>query len=128
MLHDFGNNLSNMVNNFASRFPGKYYTCRFKDAVKPLVCDTFSQWNIDGVAFTFTQTNILRRPVSAWQTCTMEVLRKHLESPSPWEEITKEMERTSHNSVCGVERFFNSIAVMHIDIDVEHPRVNSGKC
>lgn len=58
----------------------------------------------------------------------MEVLRKHLGSPSPWEEITKEMERTSHNSVCGVKRFFNSIAVMHIDIDVEHPRVNSGKC
>lgn len=38
------------------------------------------------------------------------------------------MKRTSHNSVCGVKRFFNSVAVMHIDIDVEHPRVNSGKC
>lgn len=58
----------------------------------------------------------------------MEVVRKHLESPSSWEEVTKEMKRTSHNSVCRVKRFFNSVAVMYIDIDVEHPRVNSAKC
>lgn len=44
---------------------------------------------------------------------------------SPWEEVLIElMERHSHHSVCIVKSFLNSVAMVNIDVKIEHSRVD----
>lgn len=47
----------------------------------------------------------------------------HLDIPRPREIIPKLVKTTGHDPVRGVERLLDAIAVVDIDIDVEHSRV-----
>ncbi len=41
--------------------------------------------------------------------------------PSSWEVILELMERAGHDSICEIESFLNTIAMMNINIDVKYP-------
>lgn len=41
--------------------------------------------------------------------------------PSSWEIILELMERASHDSISKIESLLNTITVMDINIDIEHP-------
>ena len=41
--------------------------------------------------------------------------------PSSWEVILELMEGAGHDSICEIESFLNTIAMMNINIDVKYP-------
>jgi hypothetical protein len=39
----------------------------------------------------------------------------------PWEEFSVLVEAGRHDSVSRIERLFNTVTVVHVDVDVKHP-------
>jgi hypothetical protein len=71
----------------------------FKDALVRDIINTVTEGEVDSIVFTLSDTNISQF------TCTGEVL-------------SILVERDSHHTVCGIERFFNTITVMNIYINI----------
>ena len=44
----------------------------------------------------------------------------HPEFPCPREELSILVKANRHHPVCGVECFFNPVAVVHIDVDIQY--------
>ncbi len=47
-------------------------------------------------------------------------LRTHLNVASSWEVLPELVEGRGHNAVRGVKRFFNTIAVVNVDINIQN--------
>ena len=47
----------------------------------------------------------------------------YLDIPRPWKVISKLVKTARHDPICRIERLLNAIAVMNIDVDVEHTRM-----
>ena len=43
--------------------------------------------------------------------------------PSTWEIVLEFVERTGHNSVGEIECLLNTVTVVNVDVDIEHPLV-----
>ncbi|KAH3672372.1 hypothetical protein WICPIJ_010057 [Wickerhamomyces pijperi] len=79
---------------------------RLKDGLVGGVVNTVTERNVNGIVLTLANTNVT-------------------ELTGPWEELTVFVERAGHDSVCGVEGLFNTVTVMHVDINVQHSWVVS---
>jgi len=74
---------------------------RLKDALVRDIIDTIAKWEIDGIVFALAHTDIAKFARSG-------------------EVFSVFVERDRHDTICSVEGFLNTIAVVHIDIDVEN--------
>ncbi len=74
---------------------------RLEHIVIVVIVHSIGQWAIDGVVLASLVADVLHRPSSG--------------------EVFPELVKgKSHYSICSVKRFFYSISVMDIDVDVEH--------
>lgn len=106
-VHDLLNDLfvANGVSTRALKMATrKCKTDGFKDALVRFVRDTVPQWEVDRVVPALSEPNVL--DVSGSR-----------------EELSVFVERASHDSIGRVERFFDSVSVVHVDIDVEDSRM-----
>ncbi len=78
----------------------------FEDGFVGFVGDAVAQREVARVHLAFTDTNVTQLTRSR-------------------EEFAVLVERTSHDPIGGVESFFDTVAVMNVDIDVQHTRVVS---
>lgn len=83
---------------------GRKYAHRLKHAPVVLVRDAIPQRHVDRVVPALAVSDIL------------EVARSR-------EELAVLVERGGHDAVGGVERFFDSVAMVDVDVDVEDARV-----
>jgi small-conductance mechanosensitive channel len=74
---------------------------RLEDVFVRLVIDTVSKWEVDGVVFAWANSDVT-------------------EFPGPREVLAIFVERNGHHTVGGIERFFHTITVMNVNIDIEH--------
>lgn len=81
---------------------------RLKDALVGEIIDTVSKREVDGVILSITHTNITQL------TCTGEVLAVLVE-------------RHGHHTICRVKGLFNTIAVMHINVDIQYSLLETQK-
>jgi hypothetical protein len=49
----------------------------------------------------------------------------HPEITSSWEELAVLVETDGHHSVSGIEGFFYTVPVVHVDVDIKHSWVVS---
>jgi hypothetical protein len=81
---------------------------RFKDGLVCRIINTISQREVDGIVLTSANTDVAKL------ACT-------------WKVFAILVERDSHNSVRGIKSFFNAIAVVNVDVDVENPLLEAEK-
>ena len=74
----------------------------FEDIFVRRVVNAIAKGEIDGVVFSLTDTDVAQ-------------------FTSPGEVFAILMEWNSHDSVCGVESFLDAIAMMYINVNVQHP-------
>lgn len=76
----------------------------FVDVDETVIVEPVQQWHINGVAFSFTLTHVL------------QIARAR-------EEVTIPVEADGHHAVRHVEGLLDAIAMMNVDVDVEHALV-----
>ena len=74
------------------------------DVDETVIVKSIQQWHVDGVAFAFSFTHVLKIAGTR-------------------EEVSVSMEADSHHAVRHVEGLFDAVAVMDVNVDVEHTLV-----
>lgn len=77
---------------------------RLEDHLKGLIIESLIEWEVDGVVRAWIFADIID------MSCSREVVLEFVEG-------------AGHDSVGQVERFFNSVAVVDVDVDVQHALV-----
>lgn len=74
------------------------------DVDETVIVKSIQQWHVDGVAFAFSFTHVLKIAGAR-------------------EEVSISMEADSHHAVRHVEGLFDAVAMMDVNVDVEHTLV-----
>jgi hypothetical protein len=77
-----------------------------EDSLVALIVDTVAEREVDRIVLASADSNVSQLS-------------------GPWEVLAVLVEGHGHDSVCRVEGFFNTVAMMDIDVDVENARVES---
>jgi effector-binding domain-containing protein len=101
-------------------------THRFEDAFIISICDTIPQWKVQRIAFSFPDTSIL--DVERLSDVRYQTIHSftYPQFTSTREILSVFVKANGHYSVGGVKCFFNTVAVMDVDVDIEDTLVVSG--
>jgi hypothetical protein len=77
-----------------------------KDRLVGDIVNTIAEWEVDGVILASAYTDIAKLT-------------------STWEILSVLVERAGHDSVGGIEGFFNTITMMNVDVNVEDALLES---
>ena len=91
---------------------------RLENALVAFVGDSVPQWHIDCVSIV-SGAIIVGLPLARADTVISDFA-------CSGEELPVFVETGRHDSICGIERFFDTVSMMNIDIDIQHSLVISG--
>ena len=95
---------------------GKGVTHRLKNAFIILVRHAVPEWKVQSIIFSLSNADVLNQtPSDLHATCDGDA---YPQLSSPREEFPILVEANCHYPVGGVKRFFDTVAVMYIDVDI----------